>query len=387
MAETRRIALLMGQDVGFCRDLIRGIRAYAIDKTDWVFQNGPPESSVVQAFRQWKPHGIIAQLLTQQLAGEVLKLRKPVVDTSCSVPRLRVPLVDVDHEAVGRLAAEHFLERGYRHFGFFGSDWAHYSKLREASFRLRLAEAGYTLSACYVEYLLRLPALMEWKRAAGRVRRWLEGLPKPVAILAANDIPARELADACRRLALRVPDDVALLGVDNDDLECGLTSPPLSSVAVPSRRIGYEAARLLDGLMAGRPAPRGGLFLPPAGVVTRQSTDTLAIHDAAVVAALNFIRSGAAEGIRVGDVAAHAATGRRTLETRFRELVGHTILEEIRRVRVQRVKQLLSDTDSSMPAIARRSGFATPQRMSVVFRQATGMTPSAYRQQTQVHDR
>ena len=156
----------MGQDVGFCRDLIRGIRAYAIDKTDWVFQNGPPESSVVQAFRQWKPHGIIAQLLTQQLAGEVLKLRKPVVDTSCSVPRLRVPLVDVDHEAVGRLAAEHFLERGYRHFGFFGSDWAHYSKLREASFRLRLAEAGYTLSACYVEYLLRLPALMEWKRTA-----------------------------------------------------------------------------------------------------------------------------------------------------------------------------------------------------------------------------
>ena len=106
-----------------------------------------------------------------------------------------------------------------------------------------------------------------------------------------------------------------------------------------------------------------------------------------MVAALNFIRSGAAEGIRVGDVAAHAATGRRTLETRFRELVGHTILEEIRRVRVQRVKQLLSDTDSSMPAVARRSGFSTPQRMSVVFRQATGLTPSAYRQQTQVHDR
>ena len=216
-------------------------------------------------------------------------------------------------------------------------------------------------------------------------RCWLEELPKPVAILAANDVPA-ELADACRRFGLRVPDDVALLGVDNDDLECGLTSPPLSSVATPSRRIGYEAAKLLDELMAGRPAPRQGVFLPPTGVVTRVSTDALAIRDAAVVAALNFIRSRADDDLRIDQVAAHAASGRRMLEYKFRQLVGHTILEEIRRVRVQRVKQLLSDTDLPMPAVARRSGFSTPQRMSVVFRQATGLTPSAYRQQTQVRD-
>ncbi len=159
MIASRRIALLMGPDVGFCRDVIRGVRAYAIDKKHWVLQNGPPESSVVQAMRQWKPHGLIAQLLTEELAHEVLRLRKPVVDTSCSVPRLRVPLVDVDHEAVGQMAAEYFLDRGYRYFGFFGSGWAHYSKLREAAFRLRLAEAGYTVSACYIEYLLRVPAL------------------------------------------------------------------------------------------------------------------------------------------------------------------------------------------------------------------------------------
>ena len=385
MGQQRRIALCMGQDVGFCRDLIRGIRAYAIDKTDWVFQNGPPESSVVQAFRQWKPHGIIAQLLTAELAGEVLRLRKPVVDTSCSVPRLRVPLVDVDHQAVGRLAAEHFLERGYRHFGFSAA----IGRITRSCGREFPAAAGRGRLRG-LRLLRRIPAAAagaDGVEACGRAACGRsQELPKPVAILAANDIPARELADACRRFGLRVPDDVALLGVDNDDLECGLTWPPLSSVATPSRRIGYEAARLLDDLMAGKPR-RGGLFLPPAGVVTRQSTDTLAIHDPAVVAALHFIRSRAAEGIRVGDVAAHAAAGRRTLETKFRELVGHTILEEIRRVRVQRVKQLLSDTDSAMPAVARRSGFATPQRMSVVFRQVTGLTPSAYRQQTQIHNK
>jgi LacI family transcriptional regulator len=297
-----------------------------------------------------------------------------------------VPLVDVDHEAVGQMAAQYFLDRGYRHFGFFGSEWAHYSKLREAAFRLRLAEAGHTVSACYIEYLLRVPAILEWKRAAHRVREWLEKLSKPVGILTANDIPARELAGACLRFGLRVPDDVALLGVDNDDLECGFSWPPLSSVATPARRIGYEAAKLLDELMAGKSPPREPILLPPIAVVTRQSTDTLAIDDPAVVAALRFIRAQATGTIRVDDVVQHAVQGRRMLEYKFRDFVGHTILEEIRRVRIERVKELLRDTDLSMPAIARRSGFITPERMSVVFRELTGLTPSGYRQQAAIRD-
>jgi len=382
VSEPRRIALLMGQDISFCRDVIRGIREYAVGRRDWVLQDGPPETSVIQAFRRWKPHGIIAQLLTSDLARQVLRLRKPVIDTSCTIPGLTVPIVDVDHKAVGRLGAEHFLERGYRHFGFFGSEWAHYSRLREASFRLRLAEAGYTLSSCYAEYLLRLPALAGWKESTRRVQHWLRTLPKPVGILASNDIPARDLADACLQLGLRVPDEVALLGVDNDDLECGLTSPPLSSIATPGRRIGHEAARLLDALMTGKSIPREPVFLPPVGIVTRQSTDTLAVHDPAVVAALDFIRRHVDDDIGVADVADAAVLGRRTLEHRFRRLLGHTVLDEMRRMRIQRAEQLLSDTDLAMPVIARRSGFSTPQRMAVVFRQSTGLTPSEYRRQT-----
>ena len=413
MGEGRRIALLMGQDIGFCRDLIRGIRAYTVGKSDWSFQDGPPESSVVEAFRRWKPHGIIAQLLTPEIARAAVALGKPLIDTAYVLPNLEVPVVDVDHEAVGRLAAEHFLERGYRHFGFVGSEWAHFSKLREASFRARLTEGNYcvskrqcretgeqvcsagrtrpylpesqyTFSACYVEYLLRVSGLTEWKRAARRVRRWLLELPKPVGILAANDIPARELADVCLQIGLRVPDDVALLGVDNDDLECGLTSPPLSSVATPARKIGYESAKLLDALMSGSPAPREPMLLPPIGVVTRQSTDALATQDSAVIAALDFIRKRAADDIGVDDVARHAVQGRRMLEYKFREILGHTVLEEIRRVRIRWVKELLCGSDLAMPAIARRCGFSSPQRMAVVFRQATGLTPTEYRQLEQI---
>ena len=239
------------------------------------------------------------------------------------------------------------------------------------------------MEPCYVEYLLRVPALVEWRHSAHRVHRWMRDLPKPAGILASNDIAARELADICRQLGLRVPDEVSLLGVDNDDLECGLASPPLSSVALPARQVGYDAAKLLDSLILGKPAPREPWFLPPLGVVTRQSTDARAIRDPAVVAAIDFIRAHAAEAIHVDQIASHVVQSRRMLEYKFRDQLGHTILDEIRRVRVGRVKELLAGTDLSMPAIARRTGFSTPQRMAIVFGQLTGQTPSAYRRQTQ----
>jgi LacI family transcriptional regulator len=382
MSESKRVALLMALDVSFCRDVIRGIRRYATGRRNWVFQNGPPEPSFVRAFRRWRPHGIIAQLLTPKLTRDMLTFRRPLVDTACAIPNLKVPVVDVDHKAVGILAAEHFLERGYRYFGFFGSQWAYFCQLREASFRMRLADAGYTVSSCYEEYLLQPSAITEWEQATQRVRHWLRRLPKPVGILASNDIPARHLADVCLQLGLRVPDEVALLGVDNDDLDCGLTSPPLSSVAVPAQQIGYEAAKILDALMSGKSAPQRPVFLPPVGVVTRQSTDTSAIRDPAVLAALQFIRKHAGDEIGVDDVVAHAALGRRMLEYKFRQLLGRTVLEEIRRVRITQVKQLLSTTDLPMPAIGRQTGFTSPQRLAVVFRQATGLTPSEYRHQT-----
>ena len=257
-SESRRIALLIGQDVGFCRDIIRGIRAYAIDKTEL----GLPERPT-RVLRGRRPSA------NGSRTGLSPNCSPPNSPARCSGCANRWSTPRVPCRGCGSPSSTPITRRWaawppsifwIAATGISASSaatWAHYSKLREASFRLRLAEAGYTVSACYVEYLLRAAALIEWKHAAGRVRRWLERLPKPVAILAANDIPARELADTCRRFGLRVPDDVALLGVDNDDLECGLTSPPLSSVATPARRIGYEAARLLDELMAGKPRAAG----------------------------------------------------------------------------------------------------------------------------------
>jgi LacI family transcriptional regulator len=371
----------MGQDLSFCRGVIRGIRAYALARRTWAFRNGPPGLQIIPYLREWKPHGIIANLFDQQVASELMRLRRPLVDTACVLPAVRLPTVDVDHEAVGRMAAEHFLERNFRNFAFFGSGSSHYACTREESFRKCLAEAGHTVYSCHGEYLHHVPTMTGWKRMDQDVRRWLQELPKPVAILASNDVPARNLCDLCSQLGFQIPDQVAVLGVDDDDLECALASPPLSSIALPAERIGNEAARLLDRIMAGENVPKEPLFLPPLRVVARQSTDTMAITDKMVVDALQFIRRHATENINVYTVVLETASGRRDLERRFRKTLGRSILDEIRAMRVERAKELLLNTHLAMPAVAKRAGFSNAQRLAIVFRRTTGISPTTYRRQ------
>lgn len=380
MVPLRRIALLMGQDLSFSRAVIRGVREFALQRPDWTFRNGPPTLEIIPEVKDWRPHGIIANLFEEGFARRLQRLRKPLVDTGCAIAGLRVPVVDVDHEAVGRMAAEYFLSRGFRHFGYFGVHSAMYSRIREESFRRRLAEEGHAASSCYGDYLHRVPTVTSWRTLDRQTRDWLNNLPKPVAIFACNDIPARTLADTCGLLGFHVPSDIALLGVDNDDLECSLTLPPLSSIGIPGERIGYEAARQLDGMIEGGPRPQA-LFLPPVGVVTRQSTDTTAISDPAVSAALSFIREHARRGINVESVVIHVGITRRDLERKFRRLLGSSVLQELLRIRVEHAKQLLAGTSLSMPAVARQAGFSTPQRLALVFRKFERTSPTAYRRQ------
>jgi LacI family transcriptional regulator len=183
----------------------------------------------------------------------------------------------------------------------------------------------------------------------------------------------------CRQMGLRIPDQVALLGVDNDELECRLTSPPLSSVENPSERIGYEAARLLDRLMGATPPTELRISIPAPAVVTRQSTDTLAVEDQDMGRAMAFIREHACGGLSVSEVADHIALSRRMLERRFRQLLGRSVLQEIRNVRIGRARELLLKTDLPMPEIARRCGFSSPQRLAVVFGKIVGEVPTAFR--------
>jgi LacI family transcriptional regulator len=384
MTGPRRIALLMGQNAAFYRQMLLGIRAYADHAKQWLFHITPPIHTVLRPLAEWNPHGIIAHLADAKVARAILKLGKPVVDTACVLMGLDIPTVDVDHVAVGRLAADYLLGRGYRHFGFFGSGLAYYSQLREASFRETIEQAGFEVRACHIEYLPNLPDRTSWTNVYSQVREWLKELRKPVAVLADHDVAAHDLANMCLILGLRVPDDVAILGVDNDEVECQLAFPPLSSVAIPAERIGFEAARLLDRMISGKQVASGPLYLPSVRVVTRHSTSMFAIDDPIVTAALHYIRNHLAEPLKVSCIAAALTVRRRELEQKFRMLLGRSVLDDIHRVRVERAKELLASTDLPVSGVARQTGFSTRQQMAKVFHKVAGMAPGEYRHQTQV---
>ena len=210
---------------------------------------------------------------------------------------------------------------------------------------------------------------------------WLADLPKPVGIMACNDDRGREVLEACRAAEVRIPEEAAVIGVDNDELLCELSDPPLSSVTLGAERAGFEAAALLDQLMAGRRKRAGQIVARALGVVARRSTEVVLHDDQEIAAALRFIHDNAGQPIRVYDVVASLGDARRTLEIRFQQVLGRSIHEEIRRARLERAKRLLLETDLPLPKVAKASGFGSPSYLAVVFQKDVGQSPMKYRAQ------
>lgn len=385
MESSRRIALLLDRSLSFVRGVLQGIRAYADHRPHWIVRDSPPRLQMVGLVREWKPHGIIAGLVVPQVAAALKRIPAPLVDTAFALPDVDVPTVDVDHAAVGRMAAEYYLQRKFVSFAFFGSSSARYAQVEERAFRQRLANEGYSVSSCYSDFLPDAAASALWRKSAQKTLRWLRQLRKPAAVFACEDTPARYLADLCRQLELRIPDDVALLGVGNDELECRLTAPLLSSIGVPSQQIGFEAAALLDRLMAGQPAPSLPTLLRPLRVVTRHSTDIMAVEDETVQAALQCIRRHARERLSVAGLAHALAVGRRDLERRFRRFLDRSVLDEIHKARTEIAANLLADTHLPISAVAHQAGFTSTRQLDVTFARLHGLTPTAFRRQSQTH--
>jgi LacI family transcriptional regulator len=328
-----------------------------------------------------RPAGMIALVVNDHLAQALRSVRGPVVNVANVLSDLPFPRVSTDHPQVARLAAMHLRERGFHHFGFVGHPQHAYSLEREAAFRAILDEHGLSL-AVYHEH----PAPSYRNRGRLLVlnpglRRWLLALPKPVGIFACNDLWGLPILEACRLAGLSVPDEVAVLGVDNDELRCELARPALSSIAVPAERVGYEAAALLERLLVGAKPPRQPRLIPPIRVVTRQSTDVVAGRDSEVNTAVRFIRDHGHQPLSVNEVLRHVSVSRRSLERRFRALLERGIGEEIQRVHLERGRDLLATTSLSMDEIAERAGFSSPSYMCRVFRRELGLTPTAYRHQ------
>ena len=378
-ANAKTILLLVPLDMEAGRGILRGVRDYARTRAAaWEFRVWYPHFPVDALPRGGRPDGIIAHLHRADWVAAVERLARPVVNVSNVIgDSLRRPRVGSDEALIGRCAAEHFLERGFRNFAFFGYGGFAHSRLRGAAFQERLAAAGH---AC--DLLAETPSGPDttggWAPGA-RVHAWLRALPKPVAVFTPSAIRGFELLEVCRREKLRVPHEVAVLGVDNDEIICDLATPPLSAIRTANERIGFEAAALLARLMAGRRPPRRPVLVPPGGVVVRQSTDILAVQDPALEKALRLIRDQLHRSLSVAELARAAAVSRRVLERKFHDVVGLSPLQEIRRRRLERAARLLAESALPVAEIAERCGFTTTQMLETAFRREHGLTPRRYR--------
>jgi LacI family transcriptional regulator len=330
--------------------------------------------------KDWKGDGILARIDDRRMADAILATRLPAVDVRGALEDLPIPFVGLDNRPIAKLGFEHLHQCGLVNFAFCGTPRGENPNQdrRCDMFVDLVAKAG---KKCEV-YLggRRKRGTVSWEIEQQQITRWLTGLRKPVGVMTCHDDRGHQTLDACRRAGLRVPDDVAVIGVDNDAHLCNMCTPPLSSIDVNPSHIGYEAAALLTKLMRGAASPKEPVLLgPPRGIVPRQSTDVLAIDDRDVATALRYVREHAVDGIHVSDVVASVRHSPSTLERRIKATLGRTIKAEITRVRLERARLLLQETELPVATIATRSGFSEPKYFCEVFRKAEGVTATAYR--------
>ncbi len=383
----RLVALLIDTAKAFDRKVIRGITAYVPQHGQWSLYVEEDPLDKIPDLGSWHGHGIIGNFDDKGVAESVSGLAIPVVGfgggSGWYDPGSGIPYISKDNRGVARLAAEHLIERGFQNFGFCGlppnriNGW---SKKRADAFYEIITEAGFSCST----FSGRHTSARKWSELQHELAEWLDSLEKPLGLMACNDSRARHVLEACRNIGARVPEDVAVIGVDNDEMICELARPPLTSIDQGARRIGYESARLLDRLMVGEQVPESPHVVQPEGVVTRQSTDTLAIEDPEVCAALQVIRWTPIDRLQVQDVVDAVSVSRSTLENRFKGLLGRTIHAEIYRQRIDQAKRLMVTTDVPLKQIASDVGFATIQYMTSQFRRHVGLTPAEFRRRRHI---
>ena len=389
MPRIRQVALIYDAKLPYDVKVMTGVAAYLRERGNWdvyIEENALKDQQLPDLGR-WKGDGIIADFDDPDVAAQVQAAGIAAVafgggygwyDSASGIP-----YVFTNNEAVARLAAEHLLNCGFRSFAFCGypstpiNGWC---EERAKAFADRIERAGFPCEC----YRGRYRSSRNWPALRDALAKWLNSVTKPVGLMAATDKRARQILDVCRSVGLRVPDDVAVIGVDNDEMLCQLSNPPLTSVEQGARRIGYEAAALLDRMMSGKRRKQQRFVVDPEGVVARRSTDILAVQDEEVATALRIIRRHACEGITPDEVTRRVARARSTLELRFRKELGRTVFAEIRRVQLDQAERCIRETELPLKQIASQCGFRSIQHMTTLFRQHFGHAPAQHRRATRI---
>lgn len=369
---TRRIGLALDAVAAYGRGVIRGVMIYTHTKSRWIVTAEPKWSfSDPTDIEHWDVDGLIVQTFSREFEKRVIKLGLPTTNVSnfCE-GEMHLPSVVPDDDAIAVMAVDYLISLGFRQLAYCWGGATQYGRLRLEAFRRRAGESGISVHEC--------------DAATTRLDNWILALPKPIGVLGSNDDWAHRILNTARQQSIKVPDELAVLGVDNDELFNALVTPSLSSIALPTEQIGYEAASQLDRLMNGEKLESRVTLLPPVRIVPRASTDVLSIEDEDIVLAVRFIREHAAEPLQVDDVLDHVPLSRRSLERRFQQLVRHSITDEIRQAHINRAKDLLVNTDLAMSQVAIASGFTTATRLGIVFHKEVGQSPTEFRRRTRI---
>ncbi|MDR0352827.1 MAG: XylR family transcriptional regulator [Opitutaceae bacterium] len=375
----RRVGLAFAQGIPFVEKVRHGIADYASAHGGWSFSVMPEMlSPSVDWLKHARIDGALVFVVTMRDLKLVRALRRPIVNLAAHLDPSAVPSVMVDHRRIGEMAAEFLLERGFSRLAYYGTGSLWYSQQRHAGFSATALRAGAQCQA----HMAGLPqiAAAQWRDEHRALLRWLCGLKPPTGILASMDLRASMLVDACAEAGLRVPDDIAIIGVDNDPVVCELGSVPITSVARNDRLVGWEAAAMLDRLMNGNPPSRMPRFVEPEQIVERKSTDTFAVDDAVVAGLLAELRENLDKPFGVEWLVERSGHSRRWLELHFRQSLGRSPHEVLNWLRVSKARELLAgDTCLMLTDVAARCGFADLRRFRITFRKKMGILPRKYR--------
>lgn len=388
MANRKRVMLLIESSRAYGRGCLLGVAAYVRSHGRWSvlhIERGLTEG-LPQFLRAWTGDGIIARIENRKIAKAVDNLGVPVVDLRGSHRPAGGAMLDTDPDVVARMAADHFLEMGFRNFASIGYAGVDFSERRIAAFReylnnRRKAVDVYSPRQHGPAHSDVLAAEARGELEGATIADWLQSLPRPVAVFACNDVRGRQIIDACNASGLAVPEEVAVVGVDDDEVICELSNPPLSSVQPDTMRLGYEGAALLDAMMDGEAAPPDTIFVPPKGISHRLSSEVAAVDDREVASAIQIIRNRACEGLNVQALLTKLNVSRSTLERRFHAAFGRSPAEEIERVRMSRAKLLLVETRYKLAKIAVLTGYGTASQFATAFKRHVGLTPGEFRKQ------
>lgn len=378
-----KIILLIDISEEYGQDLLKGIAKYSKEHGPWVFCRMPlfyreklGMEGIVDFAREWGADGIIAQLYNDQDIKKVLEAGIYLIAEDFKERFSDIPNITGGYFEAGEIGAEYFLKKGFKNFAFYGFKNIVWSRERFIGYEKYLISRGHKV----FHFDHDEAASRElWYYKPSALSQWLQSLPKPIAIMACDDERGQHITEACKHAKIQIPEEIAVLGVDNDKMTCNLSDPPLSSVELDTEKGGYETARLMDQMITGRINETYDVLVMPIQVITRQSTDIASANDKYIAKALKFIHQNIDNRINVDDVLKQVPLSRRALEKRFQETTGIGVYKYIYNLQIQKFAERLLETDKTIFEIALESGFNNSKNISRQFKQVKGCTPIEYR--------